>query len=854
LDSQWFYCHDCQFAGDMIELAAAVWKMNPLNTLRKAQSIGIPLPRAVVMEGLVESYVEQRLNPRGRAKQFWDEARKFFMASESGSLRGLQHLLGVQEHLTPAWLEHGSIFIGAASLDTARSLFRTSHRSDLFKGKGWQDVLVIPFWDLPGRICGFLFVGRKGGVDDMIYRAAPEFVQQTRGKCGRAIEAGTTMAMAVLQQKQRHEVFGNTVFVMDDPVAALRLQIRYMRNTSIPMPLIATYDKKPYQTRCVWNWLPTDDAVFWSPKQSTETLRQAKEADAKVSLLGTKLHQDELRYRARTPESWFRQVKEKTIPWQVALQKRLDASTQSQMEELLLELDITGGELREFIAGCPPTLAKQLQDIHDGRSTVRKVPYGKRVINESSSGWAVEGGVIHPHGSREKGFVICNAILRIESILHASDGRSYYQGVVLFKNETVEFTEKVGTLDAGAWEWMKKLLVGHGFETPTALSMWTSRVMDISLRFCQPEVIWGADVVGWDTARRQFNFPKFVIQSTGDVVNDKTCLFPDPDAPGQDLVKPGPLGRQAIQALTEHNEETQIFWAMAACVANNVIAPALNFDPRGVLLDGIGAQAIGSAAAIHLGCNEFGAADGVKVQCMIDNHRSQRWPIMFHKTWPKVLGTLDATQQVIFKMPTATVNVLGIRQQWNIITCHRKLGSMRLVKDAAPRVLAAYIRDLCERRLWLKKKHPSETDNILDDMSGWFHRQGGDPVAVLRARNILRVPGRPTGEIHFMELLRYLRREGAITQIRDGYDDVGDRMPTLADSDERKEIWIPQRSIIDLVEASASIPLDLLPVTRTLQQCGCLRGEIERDGKMGWAVDAVWFYEHWDALEAKHLE
>ena len=244
----------------------------------------------------------------------------------------------------------------------------------------------------------------------------------------------------------------------------------------------------------------------------------------------------------------------------------------------------------------------------------------------------------------------------------------------------------------------------------------------------------------------------------------------------------------------------------------------------------------------------------------MQEHGSHHWPTLFQFAKAPTWNTLDAwlstgvKHRVIFKATTPTANVLGVRQQWNIVICHRKLGSMQLVRDVAPRILPAYVQDLCGRRLWVPQKHDDETDNILDDMANWFHRHGGHPTAVLRARDILRVPGRPTADVYFMELLRYLHREGRLAKIRLNFDDVGGSLPKIIDDKDADQIWVPQRSVIDLVEATASLPLDLLPATKALESHGCLQDERERGGKLGWVIDADWFNKQWLALEAQYVE
>jgi hypothetical protein len=37
-------------------------------------------------------------------------------------------------------------------------------------GDGWGELLAIPLSDLPGRISGYLFIGRDGRMEDIVFR------------------------------------------------------------------------------------------------------------------------------------------------------------------------------------------------------------------------------------------------------------------------------------------------------------------------------------------------------------------------------------------------------------------------------------------------------------------------------------------------------------------------------------------------------------------------------------------------------------------------------------------------------------------------------------------------------------
>ena len=47
-------------------------------------------------------------------------------------------------------------------------------RGRVFKGKDWNDVLVIPFYTAPGRIHAFMFIGRDAQApDDFVLKRVP---------------------------------------------------------------------------------------------------------------------------------------------------------------------------------------------------------------------------------------------------------------------------------------------------------------------------------------------------------------------------------------------------------------------------------------------------------------------------------------------------------------------------------------------------------------------------------------------------------------------------------------------------------------------------------------------------------
>src|ERR1700687_773288 len=71
----WHYCHDCQSTGDLIELAAAAWGMQPDTALIRLYRSGWPIPNDALAPARVENYLVHHIQYRNRMRQLWNLAR-----------------------------------------------------------------------------------------------------------------------------------------------------------------------------------------------------------------------------------------------------------------------------------------------------------------------------------------------------------------------------------------------------------------------------------------------------------------------------------------------------------------------------------------------------------------------------------------------------------------------------------------------------------------------------------------------------------------------------------------------------------------------------------------------------------
>jgi len=847
---EWTRCDACSFSGNMIQLAAAVWKLDTPATLRKLVDSQIGLSEAVLSPSVIRDYIKDHVKYPQRVAAFWQDAQACHVKCDSPELSMLQGRYSVGRW-SEDWPRKGGQFIGSSTRSKLMELVMphtvaksdarvaasgskggkrsgTSCVSHLMPGSQWQDMLVMPHYDVPGRICGFMLIGRDGDPSrDFFYRHLANF------GCGN--ESGLAMLDSLMLPPLPR--LGHTGFIFTDHEFAIRLQMRYMKDHFRPLPIAVAYKDENYETADVWNWLGHEDLVCWGNDNAVAAILHAKRANAKVSLIDVSGKEIAKDMRHRGPEEWLDQMKWSAQPWATALRQLLRDMPKAEIESILLtDMELQGRDLAEFIKGCDPELRERLEYIERNRSHGARVRFENRWLFEKNDGWYVERG-----NDR-----ICNAIIRVEQVLTTADHRSYHRGTIKFHGHVYPFTARADVVEKGLLKWAHdylrdELQVGVLEYYPS----WNTKSFQLAIAFHTPEFIHGVEVVGWDERNRQFNFPQFSICRNGEVTDKYACLFDNERVPAKDIPKPGNFPRKHMESLSDVNDETALFWATAAAVGSNLLAPALRRKPVGLLLDGDGGQSVGAAAASRLGCVSVPAAKGHAPLAGICSQVNQYlWPTILCDV-NKCGEWLDSpeAQNIIVALPWAANRVLASRGGWNMIHCDRKLGSMQLSQHAAPYVLPNYLRDIYQRNLLLADDCDDLIINVLDDMAEWFYSVGGNSDAVQAAKSVLVTPATGPPASHFLHLIFRLHRDGKLDYTRASHDDAKQRQHAIVSSETRDVpvIWVSQNMLSDAVHKAGGLRPDLLLITRSLEELGVLVGESPYKDEQGWLVPEPWF-------------
>jgi len=461
----WHYCFSCGSAGDTIELAAKYWQVPPSVAVRRLAKADCPVPEEQLTVEALTAYTEDYVDYRMRFKAFFKKAGKYLPKANSRVLRSLLTKYRIHSVLSSARIDANlSHMIGAAHYAEVERMFAVNQEraqnlqtgkvsafvsKKLFSGftiGKWTDVLVVPFNDLPGRVCNVLFVGRDGTPEDHVYRHLDLKGKNVKGQCR---EGGLACYWALENSKA---MFSNHIVVTGDPFLALRLHARYFAVANVALPLVAYCDTPQYRTQKVWEALDTRVPVFWGWQLTPSLVYQAICANGKIHLtdMGGSITQARIDHyiRDNDPRGLVRQIIRHSKPWREFLCDWGNNKAQNgALEALLLGLEVYKVD-RELLASISYRIRSLLRPpVKNKEFVIDK----KRIVERNGKWWLVDNETTH---------LVMNALLRIDATCVRS-GVSYYRGRLIYERKTINFELPTESLIQKPFVALTALLAEH---------------------------------------------------------------------------------------------------------------------------------------------------------------------------------------------------------------------------------------------------------------------------------------------------------------------------------------------------------------------------------------------------------
>jgi hypothetical protein len=331
-NSVWIFCRDCKFAGDILSLAKKEWGLDLDAVIRKFNKYNVIMSKSIHDLDLQTRYENTRIATLDRMSHLINHSANTNFNDSPETLR-IHDLLNMSSHTDASrWTKQMKCMFGWEERMAVEGAFRPACvRGDtaagydrVFIGAVWNWILVIPFYDLPGRPVGFWFTGRQTRwPDDWVYRSIT-----VAGRYGKdRHEAGIGFYEALFHSYPK---FGNSMFAVVDPRLAIRLHSRWFRDYSSPAPVICSYDGRKACTRNSWSLYPDKEFIFCSATPKHEIFSQAAYCDGKVYIEPISIETD-----LKHCQSWFLKAKKKARPWSEVLEDYAKILSDSDLELLM---------------------------------------------------------------------------------------------------------------------------------------------------------------------------------------------------------------------------------------------------------------------------------------------------------------------------------------------------------------------------------------------------------------------------------------------------------------------------------------------------------------------------------------
>ena len=708
----------------MIELATKAWKTSIPGTILMLVKQGFDLPTDVKA---VQGYAQAHVAYRKTIGQLWQKAQPYF-TQHNTLLRPLLSYLGLSYDIPPdRWKRGPGLILGGLVATDIEKTFhpyllnnvRQTSAQRTFTGGNWTDVLVFPFYAAPDRITAFGFIGRQGRMEhDYVFRTANVFSTH-----GVTIQSEAGLAMHPQTQEIAAD-WGKCVFAVSDPLLYLDLHMRQFSHSNNAIPVVLWQDcpiNSRARTRDAWKQFHDRKIVFWDPTYPIAMIQQAVAIDGHISLAGPR---DCTKTPARKycsedrPTVVCRKLQKTARLWPKALARLMLRLADSQIEELFLQLQLDGPQMARVRDACKPGLRDRFDAVMAPHNLGGSVSVDGSVVVAQDDCWYTYRQSDIQHQLTQ----ICNAQVRLDRVVtYPEPGHSVYSGVVRIKGEDVPFAAPSRAFRANAFRWLSEYLESIHKPTLHYVPRWSNLVTHIACQFHEPATVPGVVSVGWDDKRLHFAIPGYRIGVDG------VELVPDPDIP---MPAVGLVLHDTITETWGRHDDygSVLYWATLGCILDDVLAPALLRDTRGIGLLGLGARTVGEVTAKAAGCLPRVVKGPAQLRAAFAAEQQHHWP-----SYVGLLPTKNSNKAVrgwlTQAFPRNCVTPVHARQPdwWTVLGEDPTKVPPQLL-NLTKRIVPAYLRDVCQRRL--------QVGDVHEDLAEFIGRQGG-VVPLDKVRKVL---------------------------------------------------------------------------------------------------------------------
>jgi len=441
----------------MVELVATAWNVTVPVAIRRLVKRGFPLKASEITATKVARYIKGHPAKREKVRELWRKSQDFYITQPDPLLTIYREKFRLASQMSrERWKDGPGNMLGAYTQVGIERTFspssvignRAVSSSRIFTGGKWSTVLVTPHHDLPGRICGFLFVGRHATEKDRRFKAT---IPSTRngGK-----EGGLGCYWAV---EHSYGMFDRKLVVVSDVMFALRLHIRHFATSRNALPLVSYLDELGYLTENAWASIENRTPVLWGWRLTPSLAYQAITSNGELSITPlADMSQSRIDHFVRNaePRTIIQRVIKRAMPWKEYLRRWANQTQEDGViEDLILSLRAYGvsTDTLQSVGGRFARLAAE------EKAPVPSITMSDCTLSElDNKTWGAK--------ARQEPHMVLNALLRIDStfmkkLRGVDDKVPYYRCRLIYEGTTIPFETSIRDFAESFSEALEMVLV-----------------------------------------------------------------------------------------------------------------------------------------------------------------------------------------------------------------------------------------------------------------------------------------------------------------------------------------------------------------------------------------------------------
>ncbi len=815
-DGIWTHCEACRAHGDIITCGALIWNNSRAEALTRLVDLGAASQGEA--DRLSGDYF-RAINRLEAAEAFWNLAREQIWNHHDDVIACRQRELGFDNTIDAC-----ADVVGVAHPDQVAEFCRAVGRAVPPRMREHGPSLVLPYYDLPGRLTGVLLVQYN---DDFMSRRTFIALQ---GCPKRRADAGYFMLNTVLLPC--NPALRDSYFVSDDPFWVIRAQMAQRKAGLTALPLAASYSgPEAVSTGLNWQSFAPTPRFFHSALLTPDVISQACTAKGYVCVLPNQ----SVESRATPVRNMQRlaAIRRQAQTWQAALESALAHTNETAAHSFMSKLTIALPRLQYFFQNrkhdlSPEFCARLLTQIEAAPGLPTKV-YKKATIIERDGCWWT-------HTNHQ----VCNARPRIYKIVHSDQGERMYVGTVAINGQELDFVDSATRIErVGLLAFAAQHAASHG-QLLLFDRHWNVKSHLVAMRLHEPEIVHISGDAGWNEQTSQFCFRNYAINNDGSVTS---CPYPQIQAALPNFPEPIEIAPVTVHPLLTPSYENATIWTSFAAIAADLLAPVLNQQATATAATG---STFNTAleVGLSLDCTQHRCSSSQRQNAsssVITHLKNVRWPLFTAHAFDDLMlcrTVLRVPNGPIFARLADLTAHLAPGYGWQVI----RGPGLDVVPDlsALRYILPTYIQRALTRRMQLATQKEHLTTAVLQDLSGWLKDIYGATFNLAYATNKLVTPA----QAH--EALMAAINIG----ITAGKLDVLPR-PRRKDQQgnyllrQKTNWWLNQKAIDRYCIFAGGVIPNWAAVTELLAQRGLLHDEQVVNGMPGLLVDKEWCDAFW---------